>query len=96
MSEITLAGYLEEKTAPIKALINEIVAERDALRRRNEKLEKAADRLFDIIGCFGYDGMPLVAVEREGKIVQFPVDRTLAKALARAGDALSDLDKEDA
>lgn len=96
MSELTLAQYLEEKTKPIKALIDEIVAERDDLRKRNEKLERVASRLYDIIGCFSYDGAPLVAVEQEGEIVNLPVDRTLAQAIARADEALAELDKEDA
>lgn len=75
-------------------------AENKALRRRNEKLQRnvsrLSDRLYDIIGCFSYDGAPLVAVEQEGEIVKFPVDMTLAKAIARADEALAELDKEDA
>ena len=76
--------------------IQRLLAELDALRKRNEKLERVASRLYDIIGCFSYDGAPLVAVEQEGEIVNLPVDRTLAQAIARADEALAELDKEDA
>lgn len=86
---------LELAAEPAGARILKLARENDALRKRNEKLERVASRLYDIIGCFSYDGAPLVAVEQEGEIVNLPVDRTLAQAIARADEALAELDKEE-